>query len=193
MTVPKAYMVIISVLVTGIILGVFHVVSAQSNLSSEQPGGTSGNTLATSKPDLNQDEIAEALKSQDNILISPYEGNLVVSRKGSQAPEPYLITSAAAVTAAQGAANFLAGQTAVATLVSFTDPNYGPEVTLIPGGPGVVATPDWVAVPAYAVSFTNVDVPRMGTEGGTYTTEGVVFVDATTGETLEFVTIDLSS
>lgn len=134
------------------------------------------------------DEIVDALRAQDNIWVTAVPPG---KRRGAQ---PNLITATAAIANAQASLGFLIGASATATLVSFTDPNYGPEVTPTPGGEGTVTNPVWSSVSAYAVSFSGLTIPRNGPgDYGSSPTTGVAFVDATTGDVLEFVSLDLTS
>jgi hypothetical protein len=99
------------------------------------------------------------------------------------------------------APSILNGATVASTsLVTLTTSDYGSEATPTPGGSPVI-TPKYQAAPAWAVVFSNAQIPAGGPvpTGGQPTPPAyesmsvVVFIDAYTGAQMVLTSVDLTS
>lgn len=153
-----------------------------------------GNGVHLSSASADEDELAEELQDQQNIMITPLPPKRDPKGMPGQLQSGDMISANAAVLAAQAQAAFLSDVAPSSVqLVSFTDGSYGPEVTPNGSNEGVVQDPILQNLPAYAVVFSGVDIPAVGTQNSATQSEGgVAFVDAYTGQVYEFVTIELT-
>lgn len=123
--------------------------------------------------------------------MQPYGIAILPLEQGYQAP----IQEGQAEATAREEVPLAGDAEALSTLVRFSDFHYGPD----PEEDGEVDEPFYVDVPAWMVTFSPVEMPLsqakpfegdVGVDlAATYTAGLTVFVDAESGEFLEFVTV----